>query len=305
MDLTELSYLGPFGCLRPIPCLPRSIAAPSPRPSSRGVTIWGVSFTQQAPRRASTWTLDIGPATPALIRDLEALELGSYGPPPWRWYNPFAAPLNMLPQGVAVPGSLYELENLGGIFDNDTPPDTLYDPDLCLAFSVRVSGNAVTGLPVTGGMFAPAREGLPDPVPVIPTRTYTFTANGQAVTGSGWFLRLHWVDRNGDTVSADDGTVVPFDAVNATRAEVSAAAPTGAAGVLVEVHNVDPNDSVSSITALQLTETDAPVTWYPGMGMPRVSIPGGFDRVLVALRQLCDEGDDIHTVSVALVEVGI
>lgn len=304
MDEDELSYIGPFGCLRPIACLPPQIEAPSPRPSSRGVTIWGVPFTQQAPRRASTYTLELGPATPELIRELVALEHGSYGPPPWRWYNPYAATLNMLPQGAAVPGSLYELENLGGSVINDSPP-TMFDPDLCLAYSVQVAGNAVTGIAVTGGAFAPAREGLPDPVPVIPGRTYTFTANGQAVTGSGWFTRLSWVNAAGEVISDSDGSVIPASALVATRGEVSAAAPTGAAGVLVGVHSVDDDGLVDSVTALQLTETAEPVTWYSGVGMPRISIPGGLEGALVALRQLCDIGDDMHTVSIVLVEVGI
>ena len=286
-----LTYLGPFGALREFDCLPPEIAVQGQRQSYRGITVVGRAYTQQAQQTARQWNWLLNPVTPQILYELEALQLNTYGPPPWRWYDPYAAETNMLPQGAAIPGSTYEL---GQLFSQQTLIPTATPS----AWDGRPIGWAVD---VTDELIAPALDGEVDPVPVIVGRTYTFSVSGLKITDDDWTVALRWVDADGATIS--ESTAGIGINANPQRGVVTGTAPLTTAGVLVVVRADTADEVIESVTALQLTESDSAVDWYPGQGIPRVSIPAGIDGVLRRVR-LGECDPSMRGATVTLVEVG-
>lgn len=274
------------------------------RPNARGVTLSGRQYTQQAPRTGREWTWSLPVNRVDILRELEALEQGVYGLAPWRWYDPWAAALNMLPPNAAVPGLALDLEDVvGGVAVTGDPMVLSDGTGRCVFFRAGVIDQ----------LAAPARRSDVDPVPVLAERPYTASAYGLATDGDGWAVSLVWVDRDGAELNRDDGPIIG-PSPDVERADVTATPPADAAGVyvLVETGSVDVTGSVTGVgvevTALQLTETNRPVNWHPGLGIPHVSIPGGFTMQLRRLPRpdedlTCRPGN-LRSLELTVVEVG-
>lgn len=296
MDEDNIGYLGPFGALRAFSCLPANIVSDVQRPNFRGSTLDGRAYTQQTPRSRRIWAWPIEVGDPATLRELFSIEQGVYGPPPYRWYDPWAAELNLLPQGATAPGSVFDLEQLSWNVTTTTvtesSPVTTFN-GLPVAYGVDLSEDGV--------LVVPGFEGHEDPVPVLPGRPYTFTVSGLKTAGEPWEIALVWVDGNQAEV-AEDAAAVPADPA-AQRGVLTGVAPAGASGVLAEVR-AGAYTGVQSLTMFQLTETSEAVPWHPGQGVPRVSLPEGYRENLIRIRR--DECDFSKRgmAPLTLVEVG-
>lgn len=282
MDDDIIGWLGRFGALRPFACLPAEIQGQAEREGTRGVTIDGRPYTQQAPRKGRTWRWPIDVGDNATLREIYAIEAGAYGPPPYRWYDPWAAEFNLLPANTAVPGLAFDLTGVwwDGSTTGVSASSTVETFDgLPVAYGVDLTGDGV--------LSAPAFNGDEDPVPVVPGRPYTFSVSGLKTGGDPWEVSLAWVDADQVQISTVTEAVAPDP--EPQRAVVTGVAPPSAAGVLCEV-SASAYETVRSLTMFQLTETDAATTWHTGLGAPRVSLPFGFDEVLIRVRGgVCDE----------------
>jgi len=124
-------------------------------------------------------------------------------------------------------------------------------------------------------------------VPVLASHTYTGAAEA---TGSGR-VQLEWVDSDEEVLSTSSGEF------GTDRRTISGVAPDGAAGARMVL---DPETS-ATFQRPQLTETDGPVEWFAGVGMPRVVVAELGETYQAAWKaQGVYRGD----YSVRLVEVG-
>jgi hypothetical protein len=257
-------HIGPFGGLVGFRSPPVGTSVSVVRPSSSITLLSGRVVTQRAPASSRSWRMTIPKAAGDDVRHLLALEKGTYGPPPWWLYLPAVARSNMLPPAAGTPG-------LGGDL-------TRLDGDVEAGVPVLVDGGRHVWT-VTGVFVAPAEAGVADPLPVLPGRTYT-----ASFFGAGG-VTLRWVDAEGVALSGDGAS-------GSGRTWVTAVAPVGAAGVLVEVA------ADGTVAALQLNEGGLR-SWTPGEGMPRVVISG-----LEQVYQLATATEQRRDVTVELVEQG-
>lgn len=258
--------IGPFGHLVEVRSPGRPLPADIVRPSSTTTLLSGAVRSQRAPASSRRWTWNLPWGDSTDLSGLVALEQGVLGPPPWRWYDPMAAHTNMLPPAAAVPGLGGDLTYLDGTVEN--------------AGAMTVDGVRLAWS-VSGDFTVPALDSDPDPVPVIEGRSYTASAY---LDGAGT-VTLKWVDDSGSEVST-------VDASGSDRVSVTEEAPSGAAGALVTVADA------TRTSGLQLTEGPL-VGWFPGQGIPRVTIAG-----LGQIYRLVTGDSQRRDVTVDLVEVG-
>lgn len=270
------TLIGPFGQLLEVDAPTPGLVSLQERASRELQLISGAVRRQRAPRTARRWTWEIRVATGDEVSSLLALEQGVFGPPPWYWYDPVAAKLNMLSDRAASPG-------VGGaawwVAFTDDPADVDLDGPVALdggrTAPVGVVSNATLTVP------ADVR------IPVVTGRTYT---GSMFVSGGDGTIALSWIDADGDPVGSPSSS-----GSGSGRRVASGQAPGGAAGIELTV------DLASNVAAagLQLTETTGAVPWHPGVGIPQVEVVGGpvGYRLITAQQQLRD-------LTLELVEVG-
>jgi|GEM_PF-6504565 len=269
-----MTHIGPYGGLIEI----RSPKAPLPvnhhRPESSAVLLGGGMVAQRAPRASREWRWQFGPRDVPALQTLFALEDGVYGPPPWRWYDTVASRLNLLPSTVAACGMgpapwRWLAPNAAALTAGG--PVALPDGQR-LAYRITP----------TTALTVPYRQGVADPVPVLPGRVYTASGHPTA-TGT---VGLAWCDASGAVIATDAGEPATG------RAWATATAPVDAAGVLVTL------STGTAWAGLQLTETPGPVAWQRGMGVPRVTMTGLSEQYRLVTSDVI-----LRDASVTLVEV--
>jgi len=270
------TYIGPFGNLLQIKCPTPGMSAPIERAGSEQFTLDGYRFIQRPTVAVRRWEMQIELATPDDVRHLYALELGVYGPPPWQWYNPAAAHINMLTPWLSAPG---------------VPGPRKW-----------VSGSAtalIYSAPNVMEVPSAALQALSPAVPVFPGRDYVASADildrpGGTSTG---VLSMRWVDAAGATIS----TVTSAAETSPNRLVVTGEAPVNAAGVVLIL---DPNVSTTGrFGSIQLREgTTDDVEWHVGMGVEGVSIATGLQQIY---QEVYDDVRDgvVRSVSATLLEV--
>lgn len=260
-------YLGPFGHLLELRDPEPSVSVPIERASTESVRMDGaVGVVQRAQKAPRSWELSWPYLDEADAAVLLGLEQGAYGAGPFWFYDPFAVRVNMLPPAVAVPGVGGDFSQVPLVAGVVTAAAGITLPD------GRPIGSAVetTGASIVFGIGT-------DPVPVLADTVYTVSAH--TVSAVAATLTLNWVDDAGDALSSSAGVAV---ASGTQRPYVTAVAPVGAHGATA---TLSLSAGSGKVTALQMTEGGLR-DWFPGQGVPRVSI-NGLDQVYEVLR-----GDD-------------
>lgn len=213
-----MTLIGPYGGLIEV----RAPKGPVPITVERAVTatttLGGNRIAQRAPRAGRSWQWDFTAADVTEFGHLFALEDGTYGLPPFRLYDIYAARLNMLPEYVACAGRGSDpwrwLAASSSALTVDGP--MVLDDGQRLAYSI---------VP-TETLLLPHRQGVPDPVPVIEGRTYTASAY---IEGEPGRVGLTWCNEFGGILDTDTSTL------GTGRRVVTATAPSGAHGVLMRI----------------------------------------------------------------------
>jgi hypothetical protein len=198
--------------------LPPPMAVEHVRPGSVVTTIDGSAHVQRAARRHRrfAWTVAGGPED---VGDWLALEQDVFGLP-FRWYDPWAACVNLLPAevtSVSVTGDAWRstASSPAGI---DGAGLVALDGNRCAARSISPRET----------LTLPRRDGALDPVPVKPGVTYTASAFVEQVASA--YLCLLWYDQTGAFLSRNCSVTG-----GPQRFAVSAPAPTGAAYAALEL----------------------------------------------------------------------
>jgi hypothetical protein len=271
------TYIGPFGNLLQIKCPMDPVEAPIERGGTEQVTLAGIRYVQRPSNALRSWNLTIDLAQPDEIGSLIALEQGVYGPPPYHWYNPVAARLNMLTPGAAAPG-------IPG----------------AMPWVSAVPANALAVVGVNQLEVPSAATQAESPViPVLADEEYTASADfldrpGGTTEG---VISMRWVDAAGATIStSSSGTVT-----SPNRAVVTATAPSTAAGVVIVLNPT--TATTGRFGSIMLRQASSDRTWHPGMGATAVSIPAGLGQ---QFQQAYDDNADgiRRQLIVRLVEVG-
>lgn len=213
-----MTLIGPYGGLVDVRSSRAPMKTTPTRATSEATTLGGMRVAQRAQRSARSWVWDFTAADIGDIAKLLALEDGSYGPGPYRWYDPLAARLNMLPEHVAAAGKGTEpwrwLAPAASALSVDGP--VTLDDGQRLAYSM---------IP-TETLLIPHRQGVPDPIPVVAGRPYTASAY---IEGGPGRVGLTWCDQYGAILDTDTSTL------GTGRRVVTALAPAGAHGVLMRI----------------------------------------------------------------------
>lgn len=213
-----MTLIGPYGGLVEVRSARAPMKTTPARAGSEATTLGGNRMVQRAPRSTRSWVWDYTAADTPDISRLLALEEGAYGPGPYRWYDPLAARLNMLPEYVAACGKGEEpwrwLAGSSAALTVDGP--VTLDDGQRLAYSIVPAET----------LLIPQRQGVPDPVPVVAGRTYTASAY---IDGAPGRVGLTWCDQVGAIMDTDISTL------GTGRRSVTATAPPGAHGVLQRI----------------------------------------------------------------------
>lgn len=269
------TYIGPFGRLLAIDAPTPGMDGTVTRASREIQLITGTTRRQRAPKVARRWTWEIPLAKADELSSVVGLERGMFGPPPFYWYDPVSAFLNMLSDQASSPG-------LGG--PDWWRPFTTDPADVQLAGPVDIDGGRTlaSSIEPLATLTIPADRELP----VLEGRTYTasmFTGVADATVELGWI----------DAAGAPVGTPQSSGAGSGRRV-ATGTAPSGAAGATLTVTAA----TGGIVSGLQLTETPAAVPWHPGLGIPQIDFAGEAVsyRLITAQQQL-------RRVSLDLVEV--
>jgi hypothetical protein len=181
-------------------------------------------------------------ATDDEIDNLVALEQGAYGPGPFRFYDPFAAQTNMLPDVLAAAGTGPAPWRWVG-YDKAT---ALAGGPIELADGRTLAQSLIPQQTLT----FPVRNNNADPIPVFPGRAYTASAH---LAGGLGTISLVWTDAAGDIITS--GAVMS----DFTTGRISATgeAPVNAAGVLIRISAGDITSSLNLQGAAWATTPDA------------------------------------------------
>lgn len=234
--MSELvTWIGPLGNLMPMRVGPSGVTATRFQATTTDRTIGGGTSVQIGPLGARMFEWPLAWATPDEIANLVALQQGVYGSGPFWWYDPVAVERNMLHPSTATPG----LDGIEG----------------------WIAGTSTTiSTPTVGNLVVNGLSAHTSTMPVIPGRTYTGAAEATATSR----VTLSWRDAS----FVEVGTEVGADGTG--RRTVSGVAPAGAAGVRLVIEL--PVSGLATLSRMQLTETDAPIGWFPGVGVPQVAI---------------------------------
>lgn len=269
------TYLGPFGNLLQIKCPVDPVEAPIERNGTEQVTLAGIRYVQRPLNALRSWNLTIDIASPDDVGPLIALEQGVYGPPPYLWYNPVAARVNLLTPGLAAPGI----------------PGTM--PWTTLIGSPVVPGVNQIEVP------AASLQAESPVIPILPNEPYTVSAQmlvrpGGSTSGT---VGIRWVTATGSTIIEVRSSVT----VSPNRAVRTHTAPANAAGAVVLL---DPDTGTTGrFGSIMLRQASSDRTWHAGMGNSAVSIPAGLGQQFQQAYD--DSADGIRSqIQVRLVEVG-
>lgn len=255
--MSRVTYLGPLGGLLAVRSPAPNIPASRARPTSVQRTLDGNAYVQLGQLSGREFTWSIVRSTPAEIDNLVALWHGTYGKPPFYWYEPLSAVVNMLKPEAASPFAV----------DGKTGWSLL-------------SG---TGPLADGGAVAPYAHSLSIPTvsttaisavaPILPGRSYA--AWGVVTTaGSELFTaQVVFCDAAGAVLAGGEGTVsTAATGIRSWATTVTGAAPANAAGVRVKL--ISPaGASTVRVPIVRLAETTVPLTrWHHGRGLPEVAI---------------------------------
>lgn len=269
------TYLGPFGNLLQIKCPIDPVEAPIERSGTEQFTLEGYRYVTRPSAAPRSWNITVDLANPDEVGPLIALEQGVYGPPPYRWYDPAAALVNMLTPGGAAPG-------IPGVqpWESAVPATPL----------VIVGPNSLD-------VPSAATEAQLPAVPVLPGRAYVASALFlDRPGGTAANLRMRWVDAAGATIST-----LSTAGVSPNRVVVTGTAPVNAAGAVLIF---DPNTSTSGrFGSVQLREGTTDAAWHAGLGVGVVSLLSGLSR---QYQQVYDDSRSgvLVQVQARLVEVG-
>lgn len=269
------TYIGPFGNLLQIKCPVDPVPANIVRSGTEQFTLDGYRFVQRPPVALRSWELSFEFATPDDIAPLIALDYGVYGPPPWHWYNPAAAKVNMLTPWQSSPG---------------IPGPEVWSPG---ATDLEYIGPNILQITAT----AVSAE-TTSPVPVLPGRTYMASAQmldrpGGTTTA---VLSLRWVDAAGALVSSVSSAAT----VSPNRAVVSGVAPPTAAGAVLRV--TPTAATTGRFGSALLVEGAADVPWHIGMGAESVTVMQGLGHIYREVYDDLREGV-VSQVAATLLEV--
>lgn len=251
------SLIGPLGQMIEVRS-PTSMPVSIDRPAASLTLANGQRATYRTPRHSREWQWNIPFSTDDEIDDLLALEAGAYGPGPWRWYDPMAARTNMLPDVVAACGTgPMPWRWLTDQPSNVTPTGPIQIGDRTIANSIA---------PATT-LRLPVRNGEPDPVPVIPGKTYT--ASVYVSNGDGR-ISLEWIGQSNTVISREQS------AFSTGRISVTGEAPTDAVGatVMIETGTVGQALEINGIGSYAVAPYD-----------PRMDVAGLDATVTFALRE--------------------
>ena len=270
------TYIGPFGNLLQIKCPIVGVAAPITRIGSEQFTLDGYRFVQRATVALRSWNITIDLATPDDIKELMSLEYGVYGPPPWKWYNPEAAYINILTPWLSAPGIPGPKKWITG-----SMPNPLVYP-----------GPNILEVP------AAALQATSPSIPVLPGHSYVASVNLLDRPGGTTeaILRLRWVDAAGVQISQINGSTT----TSPNRAVVTGTAPVNAAGAVLIL---DPTTATTGrFGSVQLREGTADANWNVGMGVESISIATGLQQTL---QEVYDEvrAGVIRQITTTLLEV--
>ena len=224
-----MMHIGPLGNLIAV----RSPATfpSSPERAGKSLTLSnGQGRTYRSPRTKRSWTWGLDWATDEDVDNLIALEQGAFGPGPYRFYDPMAAVMNMLPDVLAAIGTGPAPWRWVGY----SPTTALPGGPITLDDGRTLANSIIPQQTLT----FPVRNNQLDPIPVFPGRTYTFTAH---LAGGSGTLTLIWTDANGDPLIGGMASSLH----DTGRIEVTGTAPAPAAGVLLSVAAGDINSTLN------------------------------------------------------------
>jgi len=261
--MSGLTYIGPLGNLMEVKCPAPGIPTGRPRSSSVRSTLGGKAKVQQGALQHRPMAWAIPHAQPSDVDNLNGLWHGTFGPPPFYWYEPAAAVVNMLPPESASP---YAVDGLAGweLFSGAGP---LADGGSLTLPDGSVHAHSLSVPTVATFAIGPI-------MPFLPGRTYgawgvASTSASRAVT-----IFLAYCDASGaPLLSGGYGTVVSTaSGVRSWATTLTGTPPATSAGLRLLVNT--PADSlVTTLAALRVAETDSALTeWHPGRGLPRVAI---------------------------------
>lgn len=283
----SLTYIGPLGGLLSVRCPAPSLPAARGRSSFVQRTLAGRAFVQLGALSGRQFEWTIPDAEPSEVDNLVALFHGTWGSPPFYWYEPVSARVNMLSPESASP---FAVDGLAG-YTKLSGSGTIADGGTVTLPDGRKTAHSLA----LGAASTTAESPI---LPVIPGKMYAAWGVVTSTTSQPFTATLVYCDAAGAELGSGSGTVTTTaSGVRVWATTLTGAQPAGTVGVRLRLASGAGGTTVR-VPVARVAETTAVLTgWNHGRGLPAVAMTG----VPEVLQDSTDNTRSSYTVS--LVEV--